>query len=65
MRIPFLAATPVPTIMAVGVASASAHGQAMINTATAAVNAVFNKAAHVPLHLGSQHNTFATCPSLH
>ena len=33
MRIPFLAATPVPTIMAVGVASASAHGQAMTSTA--------------------------------
>ncbi len=33
MRIPFWAHFPVPTIMAVGVASPSAHGQAMTITA--------------------------------
>ncbi len=36
---PSWAPRPVPTISAVGVASPSAHGQAMISTATAAVNA--------------------------
>ncbi|SIC57010.1 Uncharacterised protein [Mycobacteroides abscessus subsp. abscessus] len=36
---PSCAPRPVPTRMAVGVANPSAHGQAMINTATAAVNA--------------------------
>ena len=36
---PSCAPRPVPTISAVGVASPSAHGQAMISTATAAVNA--------------------------
>ena len=39
MRIPSCAPRPVPTIRAVGVASPRAHGQAMISTATAAVNA--------------------------
>ena len=39
IRIPSCAPRPVPTISAVGVASPSAHGQAMITTATAAVNA--------------------------
>ncbi len=33
IRMPFLAATPVPTIMAVGVARARAQGQAMTSTA--------------------------------
>ena len=37
---PSCAPRPVPTISAVGVARPSAHGQAMISTATAAVNAV-------------------------
>ena len=37
---PSCAPRPVPTINAVGVARPSAHGQAMISTATAAVNAV-------------------------
>ncbi len=36
---PSWAPRPVPTMIAVGVASPSAHGQAMISTATAAVNA--------------------------
>ena len=36
---PSCAPRPVPTISAVGVARPSAHGQAMIRTATAAVNA--------------------------
>ena len=35
MRIPSFAPRPVPTMRAVGVASPSAHGQAMITTATA------------------------------
>ncbi len=39
MRMPSWAPRPVPTSSAVGVASPSAHGQAMIRTATAAVNA--------------------------
>ncbi len=39
IRMPSWAPRPVPTISAVGVARPSAHGQAMINTATAAVNA--------------------------
>ncbi len=39
IRIPSCAPRPVPTINAVGVARPSAHGQAMISTATAAVNA--------------------------
>ena len=46
---PSCAPRPVPTMSAVGVASPSAHGQAMISTATAAVNAsdaVPPKASH-------------------
>ena len=39
MRMPSCAPRPVPTMSAVGVARPSAHGQAMIRTATAAVNA--------------------------
>ncbi len=39
IRMPSWAPRPVPTMSAVGVASPSAHGQAMISTATAAVNA--------------------------
>ena len=39
IRIPSCAPRPVPTSNAVGVASPSAHGQAMISTATAAVKA--------------------------
>ncbi len=44
IRMPSWAPRPVPTISAVGVASPSAHGQAMISTATAAVNAVAGSA---------------------
>ena len=40
MRMPSWAPRPVPTISAVGVARPRAQGQAMISTATAAVNAV-------------------------
>ena len=39
IRMPSCAPRPVPTINAVGVARPSAQGQAMISTATAAVNA--------------------------
>ena len=39
IRMPIWAPRPVPTSNAVGVARPSAHGQAMIRTATAAVNA--------------------------
>ena len=39
MRIPSCAPRPVPTMSAVGVARPSAHGHAMIRTATAAANA--------------------------
>ena len=39
MRMPSCAPRPVPTSSAVGVARPSAHGQAMISTATAALNA--------------------------
>ena len=39
MRMPSWAPRPVPTSRAVGVARPSAHGQAMMSTATAAVNA--------------------------
>ena len=39
MRMPSCAPRPVPTMSAVGVASPSAHGHAMISTATAAENA--------------------------
>ena len=41
MITPSCAARPVPTMMPSGVARPSAHGQAMISTATAAVNASF------------------------
>ncbi len=50
MRTPSCAARPVPTNRAVGVASPSAHGQAMIRTATAAVSAAVSgkpAASHV------------------
>ena len=40
IRMPSCAPRPVPTISAVGVARPSAHGQAMIRTATAAVKAL-------------------------
>ncbi len=49
IRMPSCAPRPVPTISAVGVARPSAHGQAMISTATAAV-----KAAAAPLPVPSQ-----------
>jgi hypothetical protein len=39
MRSPSCAPRPVPTMRAVGVAGPSAHGQATMSTATAAVNA--------------------------
>ena len=39
MTMPICAARPLPTISAVGVARPSAHGHAMISTATAALNA--------------------------
>ena len=42
IRIPSSAPRPVPTMIAVGVASPRAHGHAMINTATAAVKASFD-----------------------
>ncbi len=45
IRMPSWAPRPVPTISAVGVARPSAHGQAMISTATAAVNAAAGPAA--------------------
>ena len=44
IRMPSWAPRPVPTIRAVGVARPSAHGQAMINTATAAANAAVEPA---------------------
>ncbi len=49
IRMPSWAPLPVPTISAVGVARPSAHGQAMMSTATAAV-----KAAAAPLPVPSQ-----------
>jgi len=36
---PFCAATPVPAMMAAGVANPKAHGQAITNTATALMSA--------------------------
>jgi hypothetical protein len=54
IRMPSWAPRPVPTMSAVGVASPSAQGQAMIRTATAAVNAASvspvraNQATRVP-----------------
>ena len=44
IRTPSCAPRPVPTSSAVGVASPSAHGQAMISTATPAVNALGRRA---------------------
>ena len=44
IRMPSCAPRPVPTSSAVGVARPSAHGQAMISTATAAVNAAVGAA---------------------
>ena len=44
IRMPRSAPRPVPTMMAVGVARPSAHGQAMISTATAFTMAVANGA---------------------
>ena len=43
---PACAPRPVPTMMAVGVASPNAHGQAMTSTATAWINAVTNSAVN-------------------
>ena len=45
MRMPSCAPRPVPTMSAVGVASPSAHGHAMMSTATAAVNALRGRGA--------------------
>ena len=42
MRMPFSAPLPVPTMMAVGVARPSAHGQAMTMTAVPASSALTN-----------------------
>ena len=39
---PFAAPAPVPTIIAVGVASPRAHGQAIIKTETKLINAIAN-----------------------
>jgi len=39
---PCVAPLPVPTVMDIGVAKPSAHGQAMINTETAATSAKMN-----------------------
>ena len=39
IKTPFSAHFPVPTIIAVGVANPNAHGQAIINTASALLNA--------------------------
>ncbi len=47
MRMPFFAAMPVPTITAVGVASARAHGQA--TTSTAMPNSSANRNALLPI----------------
>ena len=47
MRMPRFAATPVPTSSAVGVASPSAQGQAMTNTATAFSRA-FSQSPFIP-----------------
>ena len=47
MRMPCFAATPVPAMMAAGVASPSAQGQAITSTATARISAV---SAPTPAH---------------
>ena len=48
IRMPCCAATPVPTIIAVGVARPSAHGQAITNTATALSIASCQSPLHTP-----------------
>ena len=56
MRMPNFAATPVPAMMAVGVASPSAHGQAMTSTATARMMATSSPAPpshHQPTKVSS------------
>ena len=59
MRMPSWAPRPVPTSSAVGVASPRAHGQAMISTATAAVNAVV-----APAPAPSQNPSVATARAM-
>ena len=59
IRMPSWAPRPVPTIKAIGVASPSAHGQAMISTATAAV-----KAAAGPAPIPSQNPRVATARAM-
>lgn len=59
MRMPSWAPRPVPTMSAVGVASPSAQGQAMISTATAAV-----KAAVSPQPVPSQKPKVATASAM-
>ena len=56
---PSLAPRPVPTSSAVGVARPSAHGQAMISTATAAV-----KAAATPAPVPSQNASVAAASAI-
>ena len=56
---PSWAPRPVPTSSAVGVARPSAHGQAMISTATAAVNAAF-----APAPAPSQKPSVATASAI-
>lgn len=48
MRTPFWAPTPVPTIIAVGVAKAREHGQAIERTATAVKKATSRNSAESP-----------------
>ena len=54
-KMPWRAATPVPAMMAVGVASPSAHGQAMTSTATARITAPStpSPASHQPAKVSS------------
>ena len=59
IRIPSCAPRPVPTSSAVGVASPSAHGQAMISTATAAVNAT-----SAPAPVASQYASVASASAM-
>ncbi len=59
MRMPSWAPRPVPTSSAVGVASPRAHGQAMISTATAAVNS-----APVGAPVPSQNPSVATARAM-
>ena len=75
MSRPSCAPRPVPTISAVGVASPSAHGQAMISTATAAVNAKLalspvpsqkpSVATASPMTIGHEHAGDAVGEALH